>query len=162
MRPTRVRLAVTAIAFAGWIAFLAYLALTTTHPVVLSRPQFLAADAYVLAELKAGNDDAPAATVEIRKVFWSAGNPPKGAITVANLPELRRKREPKDPDHGWDGPGEYVLALTRGRGNRDDLYQITPIPRSPSFQGPQQGRIYPASPRVLRQLEALQAEWNRR
>jgi hypothetical protein len=162
MRPSRARLTVTAVVFAGWIAFLAYLALTTTHPVVLSRPQFLAADTCVLAELKAGDDGAPAAAVEVRKVFWSAGNPPKGAITVANLPELRRKGDSKDPDHGWDGPGEYVLALTRVRGNPDNLYRITPIPRSPSFWGPQQGRIYPASPRVLRQLEALQAGWNRR
>ena len=45
------RLAVSAILFAGWIGYLAFLAATTTEPTVLSRPQFLAADLYVVAEL---------------------------------------------------------------------------------------------------------------
>jgi hypothetical protein len=45
------RLALTAVLFLGWIGFLAYLAATTTNPVVLERPQFLTADLVVLADV---------------------------------------------------------------------------------------------------------------
>jgi hypothetical protein len=54
MRPSRVRLVVCALLFLGWISWLVYLSATTTRPVVLSRPQFLAADLYVIADLEQG------------------------------------------------------------------------------------------------------------
>src|SRR5262245_56647666 len=56
MKPSRVRLAVCALLFLGWIGWLVYLSATTTRPVVLSRPQFLAADLYVVAELRQGRE----------------------------------------------------------------------------------------------------------
>ena len=39
-----VRLAVAAALFAGWVGWLTYLAATASRPVVLSRPQVLAAE----------------------------------------------------------------------------------------------------------------------
>jgi len=41
--------------FLAWISWLAYLAATTTHPLVLSRPQFLVTDLDVIAEV--GGDE---------------------------------------------------------------------------------------------------------
>src|SRR5262245_50028002 len=56
MKPSRVRLAVCALLFLGWIGWLVYLSATTTRPVVLSRPQLLAADLYVIADLQQGRE----------------------------------------------------------------------------------------------------------
>ena len=40
-------LAAAVVLFTAWIAYLAYLALTASHPVVLSRPQFFVAELWV-------------------------------------------------------------------------------------------------------------------
>jgi hypothetical protein len=70
MGKRRTRLAVAAGLFAAWIGWLAFLAATTTHPVVLSRPQFLVSNLYVIADLK-GGPDHPEAAVTVRE----AGGP---------------------------------------------------------------------------------------
>src|SRR5262245_23972414 len=107
MSSARLRLGVAAAVFAAWVGFLGYLALTTTRPVVLSRPQFLAAEAYVLAELQATDKGEPSVHVRVKEVFWSKdGAGPKGELTVSNLPG-------SPTIQGWNGPGEYVLALSR-------------------------------------------------
>jgi hypothetical protein len=95
------RLAVSAVLFVGWISYLAYLAATTTEPMVLSRPQFLVADLYVIADVgttrfwptypelaavPAGGpaaaalldakapakDNTPGEVVTVREVVWAA------------------------------------------------------------------------------------------
>src|SRR5205085_4072804 len=92
-----------------WIGWLIFLAASTTGEPVLSRPQFLVADLCVIAGLK-GDADHPAAEVVVHQVVWSAGlaGQERGGnhLTVANLPE-------SGPKLGWNGPGDYVLALTR-------------------------------------------------
>ena len=50
MRKSGLRLALAALLFAGWIGYLAWLAATSTHPIVLARPQFLVADIYAAGE----------------------------------------------------------------------------------------------------------------
>jgi hypothetical protein len=72
MMRSRVRLAVCAALFVAWIGYLVYLAVTTTRPVILSRPQFLAADLYVIVTVEQGkHGNAPAAAAKIRQVIWS-------------------------------------------------------------------------------------------
>ena len=46
----RVRLVLSGSLFLAWIGYLAYLVAITRNPVILSRPQFLEANVYVLAE----------------------------------------------------------------------------------------------------------------
>ncbi len=48
----RVRLVLASTFFLAWIGYLAYLVAITRNPVILSRPQFLVADAYVVAQLE--------------------------------------------------------------------------------------------------------------
>src|SRR5262245_14134788 len=163
MRPSRVRLTVTALLFLGWVGFLVYLSATTTRPVVLSRPQFLAADAYVIAGLQRGSGkaDAPAEEAVVRQVIWAhPGDEPKGTIKVRNLPAC-------GPRFGWAGPGDYILALTKN-GPDGPAYRVTPIPRSPGYHPPDSdrntglvpARIYPANEQTRRELSDLKAAFH--
>jgi hypothetical protein len=156
MSSARLRLGVAAVALAAWIGFLGYLAFTTTRPVVLSRPQFLAADAYVLAELEATGGGEPSDRVRVREVYWSkVGAAPQGdapVVTVVNLPRV-------EANQGWTGSGTYVLALSRDPRSKENSYLVTPIPRSPMY-GKGDTPIYPESPRVLRQVEILKNEFH--
>jgi hypothetical protein len=148
-------LAVSAVLFLAWIGWLAYLAATTTRPTVLARPQFLVADLYVIAQVDADPQapDQPAEMVTVKKVVWSKepGDTKRTQILVKNLSKV-------NAEHGWEGPGEYVLALSHAR-EGPDLFQVTPLPRTPGFSGAA-GRIYPAKHETLEQLEQLKAEYH--
>jgi hypothetical protein len=155
MPSPRVRLAVAAALFVGWLGWLGYLAATGTDTVVLSRPQFLVSNLYVVADLE-GGPDHPGDVVTVREASGPAAGE-KGVarhakLTVKNLPLVGR-------DQGWDGPGEYILALTR---NRDGTCLVTATPPSPGYPPAGEGRvpggrlrIYPATDRTLRQLRAI-------
>ncbi|MCC6420402.1 MAG: hypothetical protein IT429_19370 [Gemmataceae bacterium] len=163
MRRSRVRLTVAALLFVGWVGFLVYLAATTTRPVVLSRPQFLAADLYVIATLQRGpgKEDAPGPTATVRVVAWAPpGEKLKAGetITVHNLPLC-------GPAFGWEGPGDYILPLERARDG--SVYRVAATPRSPGYYAPDPttrlapARIYPATPTARRELQDLTAEFHR-
>ncbi len=175
MKPSRVRLTVAAILFLGWIGWLAYLAATTTRPVVLSRPQFLAADLYAIATLKRGPDDAdlPAEEATVQQVVWSKDNDDLEGktIVVKNLIVVKTvmKGDPpqaestQEPTEGWAGPGVYLIPLTRKTQLGQSVYEVTRIPRSPGYPsrdvlGP--ARIYPATPVARRELQDLKAEFH--
>jgi hypothetical protein len=153
MKPSRVRLAVCALLFLGWIGWLVYLSATTTRPVVLSRPQFLASSLYVVAELHADpkGDNAPAAEATIRDIVWppSGEERPGKKVIIANLP--------KSGEQGWTGPGEYILPLTKVAQSGNDIYRVAFIPRSPGYLGGA-GRIYPATATARRELKDLIAD----
>src|SRR5262249_10524960 len=144
----RTRLVLSAVLFAAWIGWLAYLAATATRPIVLSRPQLLVSTLDVIARVDADGDH-PAATVPIVKVHWPPGRDDwkDKTITVSNLPECS----------GWDGPGEYILPLV----NDAENYQVARLPRSPGYPGPSAHgplpplRIYRRAPETERQLEAI-------
>jgi hypothetical protein len=157
MRRSRLRLAVAAALFVGWLSWLVYLAATGTDDVVLSRSQFLVANVHVVAELS--GDKAPDAEAVVKKVYkWAAGGTapaPGESITVANLPECK--------DHGWAGPGDYILALLTSTSGTKVTYVVAPTPRTPGYpfgkslpaNRPGPPRIYPATPSRIRQLEQI-------
>jgi hypothetical protein len=155
MPSPRVRLAVAAALFLGWLGWLGYLAATGTDPVVLSRPQFLVSNLYVVADLE-GETDAPHQTVLVRE----AGGPlparerprPGDGLTIANLPQVDRAQ-------GWQGRGRYILPLTRSNGRT----LLTRTPPSPGY--PATGhdplnrlRIYPVTSSTLRQLQQIEQQ----
>jgi hypothetical protein len=152
------RLAVAALLFMCWIGYLAYLAATTTQPIVLSRPQFLIADLYVVATVAANPkmEDEPADEVTVKQVVWSA-NKDDSKLAKIRVKDLHYHKSATPS--GWQGPGDYVLALSR---NKDDgqSFQVTPLPRTPGFYGLPSGRIYKATPSTLRQLEFVKEEYH--
>ena len=134
---SRALLAVSALLFLGWVAYLAVLALTAREPVVLSRPQLLAADLIVTAEVEAL--DRPVTVVEVHHAQGAA--PEKGGkVEVANLPDSKA---------GWVGPGRYLLPLTAKEGHR-----LTAVPRSPGYGGGPP-RIYPVTASTETQLRQV-------
>ena len=155
MKKSGWRLALAAVLFACWMSYLTYLVGTTTQPIVLSRPQFLAADLYVVAELtaSAASADQAADAVTVKKVVWAA-NADDGKRTKLQVKNLNTV----DAAHGWQGPGEYILAMSRTKEN-GDVFQLTPLPRTPGFFG-DLGRIYPRTASTLRQLEKLKEEYH--
>jgi hypothetical protein len=156
MRKSGWRLALAAVLFASWIGYLAYLAATTTEPLVLSRPQFLSADLYVIAEVSANPaaPDEPAAAVTVKRVVWLA-NPEDGKLKQIVVKDLNRV----GPQQNWQGPGEYILALSRTKEDAG-IFQLTPLPRTPGFYGDPLGRIYKTTPETLRQLELLKEQYH--
>jgi hypothetical protein len=135
------RLVVAAGLFAAWIAYLAFLAVTASHPVVLSRPQFLVADLWVIADV-----DVPKGSVTMREVAYAA--PPVRAaapkdgttIDVKNLGDCK----------AWTGNGRYILPLVAD----GSAYRVPPIPRSPGY-GAGATRVYPDTPETRDQLNEM-------
>src|SRR5437016_3359018 len=112
-------LLIAAVLFAAWIGWLAYLAFTTTRPIVLSRPQFLAAQVDVIArvEEKAGRPDPVVKDVVVSWARDQAGRPLEGqTLTIANLAQVTEKE-------GWLGPETYILPLIK----EDNTYALAPI-----------------------------------
>jgi hypothetical protein len=158
---SRLRLAVAAALFVGWLGWLVYLAATGTDDVVLSRPQFLVANVHVVAEV--GGKKEPESEVVVREVFWAAGDkkPVDGKpITVENLKECL--------DQGWAGPGPYILPLMTHTTAKGVTYSVAPTPRTPGYpygknaaaNRPGPPRIYPATESRLRQLKQIEESYD--
>jgi hypothetical protein len=137
-------LAVAVALFALWIGYLAYLALTAGHPRVLSRPQFLVADLWVIADVD--DFDKPVKVVQV--AFAGPGlkgqEPERDAVLeVSNLSKCKEDAMT---------PGRYILPLTKeGQG-----YRVTAIPRSPGYGPPTpHARVYPDTPETHAQLAQL-------
>jgi hypothetical protein len=146
-RPSVALLAVAAGLFAVWIGYLAYLALTASHPIVLSRPQFLMADLWVVADV-----EGPEGPVAVSEVVYAAppvrATAPKvgAVIQVDNLADCKRY---------WTGRGKYILPLAAD----DKGYRVPAVPRSPGYppssqHGPE-CLIYPDTPETHGQLSAM-------
>jgi hypothetical protein len=151
MKKSAWRLALAAVLFACWIGYLAYLAWTTTHPIVLSRGQFLSANLYVIAAVKANTQaaDEPANEATIKQCIWAMqpGDCQRMIIQVKNLGSLKNS--------GWEGAGDYILALSHS----GDGFVVTDLPRTPGFGGGP-GRIYKVTPETQRQVERLKEEFH--
>jgi hypothetical protein len=158
----RVRFFLAAGLFLAWISWLAYLAATTTHPLVLSRPQFLVTDLDVIAEV--GGDESQAdPRIKVLDVAWAKDAKDKEAlkgqnIQVSNLDNLGK-------DQGWQGRGRYILPLQKVLQNGVQ-YEIAQIPPSPGFPKPPKAgpanqpgppRIYRATPEAEEQLRDIEA-----
>jgi hypothetical protein len=121
-------LILTAVLFVSWIGYLGYLAFNVRkdaeegggRPIVLSRPQLLAADLIVTAYVEEGarTDEA-----KVEQVHWARGGnevPKAGKVLeIGNLPETR----------GLDGGGFYILPLVKS----GEKYRVAAIPPSPGF-----------------------------
>ncbi|GIW79479.1 MAG: hypothetical protein KatS3mg105_1286 [Gemmatales bacterium] len=142
---SKVRLAVAALAFIAWIGYLAFLAATASNPIVLSRPQLMAAEFDLLAHIEEA-DGRPKPRIEVKQVLWSheaSKAPSTGSeVEVANLPLIGKSQ-------GWSGPGDYIVPLVR----QNQTFVVPPIPPSPGFSSiKSEPRIYRATPEAIAQL----------
>jgi hypothetical protein len=123
----RARLVVSATLFLAWLGYLLLLVNLSRNTIVLSRPQFLVARLWVVAEL-ADNGGKPAPEVRVVDVAWSADPADqqlKGArITIGNLPEATGQ--------GYIGPGPYILPL-RKTPDKNAAFRIVTVPPSPGY-----------------------------
>ncbi len=162
-RRRRVALAVIATAFILWIGFLAFLAYTAGHPIVLSRPQMLASNLVVIAQVS-GDARHPEKTATVVEVPWAADRAAqpqsKAKITVSNLDQVSAA----DADHlrgVWRGPGEYILPLTTAS---NDTFRVTSIPPSPGYPQAEADRlrIYPVTPDTREELQQILRDYQRK
>jgi hypothetical protein len=142
MKARLVRLVLAASLFVIWTGWLVYLTITTSRPIVLSRPQFLVSQLDIIAAL-----DKPVGVstqITVKEVCWPE-NEKKLAGTMIIVEGLSRCE-------GSVGPGDYILPLTRD----GDRYRVTPLPRSPGFGGSiAKPRIYPVTPQTRWQLKQM-------
>lgn len=120
----KARLVVSGGLFLAWIGVLVYLVARTRDPVIISRPQFLAAHLHVVAHVEE-KDGLPAPKVAVKKVLWSdsKGDEDLSSLTLDDLPDC-------GPANGWRGADDYLLAVSR---TADSRYRVTPLPWSPGF-----------------------------
>jgi hypothetical protein len=163
MKRSAWRLIAATVLFLGWIGYLAFLAATTTEPIILSRSQFLAADLYVIAEvddapvwptfpdLVVGTAGLPAAglmppdrverpgyVVTVKEVIWAADatDAKRTRLIVKNLADSGVKRIQKGEKPTWERPGhgQYIMALSH-TADGSGVFRVTPEPRTPGFAG---------------------------
>ena len=146
----KARLVVAAVLFVGWLGFLLFLVLES-GTVVLSRPQFLVAQLYVVAEIGRGEEGGLDPRVTIDEVLWSADPAGSGLATqTIELPQLARC----DKKHGNQGPGKYILPLQKTAKGK---LEITPIPGEGriDWEGRREIHIYPLTSATRAQVDAM-------
>ncbi len=155
------RLVLVAGLFVGWLGYLGYLVATRPRfddgwPLVLSRPQVLASDLDVIAELpEPGQSDE--VEVTIVKVLYPRNSSLKegDTIRVSHLGECHPlPRGKRKPPSDWSGAGRYLLPLEAVPG-KTGHYSVAAIPPSPGFEYSEAYRIYPATPEIEAQYEEI-------
>jgi hypothetical protein len=102
----------------------------------------------------------PFEEVAVKEVLWPAAR--AGKVKTLFVRNLRLS----EGAHGWEGEGDYVLAVTEELPREGDkggpTYLATPVPRSPGYEPPfnlkagmSAAPIYRDTPEVRRQVEHL-------
>jgi hypothetical protein len=139
---------------AAWTLWLGYQALTTADPIVVSRPQIMAAPVVVVAELdEPGSEPRPARVTKIYRgedVLGVAdgGQPQDLKIAVQGLKAV--------------AAGSYILPL-REAGPKGE-FEVMPPPSSPGFAGrprSEKPAIYPATPSTELQVREVLRQFRR-
>jgi hypothetical protein len=156
MKPKVFRLILAVILFLGWMGYLGFQVVTRPQtaagaPLVVSRPQILASQIDVVANVPDENGEK----VEITEVLYpgSSALKPGDTIHVTNIRDCMPPRgEGEKPARDWTDPGKYLLPL-RATGEKN-TYEVAPIPPSPGFYQPRP-RIYPANEAALAQYKHI-------
>ena len=135
----KARLVVSLCLFLSWLGFLGYL-VAERRTIVLSGPQFLIAQAVIVAEVR-DDHGQPDPIATVKQVEWSvdeAHRPPVGkSLHLHELPDCGRQ-------HGYRGAGEYVIPLLK----HGDAVRIAPVPTGDV-------RIYQWTPDTRAQMEEI-------
>jgi hypothetical protein len=152
----KVRLIVSACLFLAWIGFLFFL-VVDSRTIVLSKPQFLIAQLYVIVQVRDDRGKAdPDVTVE--EVPWSADHADQQlAGQVLHVPDLTACAK----EHGYEGAGKYLLPLVK---STTAPFLIAPVPHVDSRQALTHGTVEVFglfSHRVFRRLPVREARQER-
>jgi hypothetical protein len=163
MSPLVWRLVLAAVLFVGWLGYLGWQVLTRPtmngRPLVVSRPQVLASQLDVIAEVPDKGHEVTVTVVEVLHPTES-GVIPGDQLKVAGIDTAAPRRGPEDatlPAEDWSGPGKYLLLLRRVPGEKG-RYEVQPIPPSPGFMPHPIDpvvRIYPATEQALAQYRQI-------
>ena len=143
----KARLAVSACLLVAWLLYLGFLVYGTRDVVVLSKPQFMIAQLYVVVDVGAGaGADGPSEDVTVDKVLWSA-NPADQPLTgqILHLADL----EQCGKENGYHGAGKYLVPLLKSP------YRIAPVPRTLAEGAAPIAIIYPWTPETEAQAAPL-------
>lgn len=147
MTGAKLRLALAAALFFGWLSLLGYTAFNKSRAPIVSRAQAAGTVVAVRAKLTDGGDGRPAPQAEaLEKV--TADGPKPGPIRVVNLPNAS----------GFAGTGEYLLLLVPEASlDGTDTYYVTGQQRSPGSapEGTGPPKIYAWSADVAAQARRL-------
>jgi hypothetical protein len=117
----KARLAVSACLFVAWLVFL-FVIWLRSNPIILSKPQFLCADLYVLVDVR-NEHGKPDPEVIIEEVLW-ASDPAdeklaKKSVRLADLSACRK-------ENGYHGADKYLVPLVKSTAAP---LMIAPVPR---------------------------------
>jgi hypothetical protein len=146
VKKSPIALAIAALLFGGWIAYLGVEASRKSKPVIVSRAQLLAAQYDVEADLDLGPDGKLPESVTVRSVLYGVDQTlPADEITIGNISQAI----------GYSRPGTYLLPLVR-KGKK--AYEVATVPLDPGYppgRDPPPPRIYPLTAEVrLQQQQA--------
>ena len=143
----RLFLAVSAVLFFGWLAWLSYAALNKSREPIVSRAQAALAPMPVRAKVDADSKSAPAALVTVVEPLRPESPPKDAKILVSNLPSAS----------GFTGDGEYLLLLAPDRLAilPDGSFKSHIVAPRPSQTNSEPVPIYPWSPDVAAQVKRL-------
>jgi hypothetical protein len=129
----KARLVVSAILFLGWLGFLLYV-VVDSRTIILSKPQFLIAQLYVVVEVRetAGKADPE---VVVDKVLWTS-DPLDQHLThqKLQLPDISACAK----EHGYQGPDKYLVPLVKspaGSWMIAAVPYVSSYPKSPPTHG---------------------------
>lgn len=148
----RLRLALAAAVFVGWLSWLGYAVSVNTwrKPELVSRAQLTEAVVLVVATVRTDDEGKPRPQAKVTERL-SAGGPTDGTeIIVDNLPSAQPPGQP------FPGPGEYLLPLVPA-GAAEHSFRVADLPRSPGYPPARFVRpvIYPWTEAVQVQLRSL-------
>ena len=138
MSGAKVRLALAAAVFLGWMGWLGYTALVKWRGPVVSRALAAASTHPVRAEVQAGPDGKLLARVKVVEPLRGAEPPAGEEVEVVNLSGA----------DGFTGPGEYLLLLAKDP--RTGAYGVVGPPASPGYDPVGKPVVY----RWAREVEA--------
>jgi len=141
----KLRLAVAAALFLGWLGWLGYAAATKSRGPVVSRAQAAVATYVVVADVRMQMGGKLPTRVAVHEVLAGTGPAEPTGLTVTNLPETT----------GFDGDGDYLLMLRPDPAGGG--YEVVGQQRSPGYDLSGVGRpmIYRWSDDVRGQVKKL-------
>jgi len=152
VKGSKLRLAIAAALFLGWLAWLGWAALAKNRGPVVSHVQAAAAEHAVVAELKAGTDGKPALEATVVEAL-KPGAPATGtSIYVMNLGDAK----------GFDGPGDYLLMFAADSQPREipvggkslPMRSLVEMQRSPGYELSGTG-----GPQIYRMSDSVRAQF---